>query len=74
MPHVAVQPATLVTMPTPTSTATLTTSTRFLHICGQMPQDVNGDVVGVVMATGARIHDRLGGLRPDQITAHDGQR
>ncbi|MCO5066596.1 MAG: amino acid synthesis family protein [Rhizobiaceae bacterium] len=29
---------------------------------------------GVVMATGGRIHDRLGGLRADQISVGDGQR
>ena len=29
---------------------------------------------GVVMATGGRIHQRLGGLRPDQISVGDGQR
>lgn len=28
----------------------------------------------LAMATGPRIHERLGGLRADQISAHDGQR
>ncbi len=31
-------------------------------------------VLGLVMATGPRIHERLGGLRVDQISVHDGQR
>ena len=31
-------------------------------------------VYGLVMATGPRIHERLGGLRADQISVHDGQR
>ncbi len=29
---------------------------------------------GIVMATGGRIHERLGGLRPDEISVNDGQR
>lgn len=29
---------------------------------------------GLVMATGGRIHDRLGGLRPEDISENDGQR
>lgn len=29
---------------------------------------------GLVVATGGRIHDRLGGLRPEEISVHDGQR
>ena len=28
----------------------------------------------LVMGSGPRIHARIGGLRPDQITVHDGQR
>ena len=28
----------------------------------------------LAMSTGPRIHERLGGLRPDEISAHDGQR
>ena len=34
-----------------------------------------GEIVfGLVMTTGPRIHERLGGLRADQIRVHDGQR
>jgi hypothetical protein len=28
----------------------------------------------LVMTTGARIHERVGGLRPEQISVWDGQR
>lgn len=31
-------------------------------------------LVGLVMATGARVNNRLGGLTPDDITINDGQR
>ncbi len=38
---------------------------------GPRPDEI---VFAVVMATGGRIHERLGGLRKDKISVHDGQR
>ena len=35
---------------------------------------VNEIVFGLVMATGGRIHSRVGGLQADQISANDGLR
>jgi hypothetical protein len=38
---------------------------------GPRPDEI---LFALVMADGGRIHERLGGLRKDQVTVHDGQR
>jgi hypothetical protein len=38
---------------------------------GPRPDEI---LFALVMADGGRIHERLGGLRKDQVSVHDGQR
>jgi hypothetical protein len=40
-------------------------------IDGPRPDEL---LYALVMSTGSRVHERLGGLRPDQISVGDGQR